>query len=216
MRLESLQNEIADNKVKVSAVYEIRQVSAKLHLDYVIDAAGNITVTQKLDASDTAKVSEMFRFGMQMQMPQSFSVVEYYGRGPYENYSDRNNSANIGQYRQTVDEQFYPYIRPQENGLKTDVRYWKQLNKGGRGLMFTSTAAFSASALNYSIESLDDGYDKDQRHSAEVPKAAYTNFCIDYVHMGLGCVTSWGALPLPQYRVPYKDYEFTFKISPVF
>ena len=83
-------------------------------------------------------------------------------------------------------------------------------------ILIGSGAQAACMVVGDSIESLDDGYDKDQRHSAEVPKAAYTNFCIDYVHMGLGCVTSWGALPLPQYRVPYKDYEFTFKISPVF
>ncbi len=215
MKLDSLKYEVKDNIAFVSALYTIQQVSAKLQMNYEIDFAGNIIVSQKLIASPTEKVSEMFRFGMQMQMPENFSIVEYYGRGPYENYSDRNNSANIGAYKQTVSEQFYPYIRPQENGLKTDVRYWKVLNKGGKGLLFTAEEAFSASALEYSIESLDDGRDKDQRHSPEVEKAGYTNFCIDKLHMGLGCVTSWGAMPLPQYRIPYKDYEFRFKISPL-
>lgn len=215
MKLESLKYEVKENTANVSAEYTIQQVSAKLLMNYEIDFAGNIIVTQKLIASPTEKVSEMFRFGMQMQMPENFSLVEYYGRGPYENYSDRNNSASLGVYKQTVAEQFYPYIRPQENGLKTDVRYWKVLNKGGKGLKFTAEESFSASALNYSIESLDDGRDKDQRHSPEVDKAPYTNFCIDKLHMGLGCVTSWGAMPLPQYRIPYKDYEFRFRITPL-
>ena len=152
---------------------------------------------------------------MQMQMPVSFDRIEYYGRGPWENYTDRNNASELGIYRQTVAEQFYPYIRPQETGTKTDIRYWKILNQSGKGLEFTATEPFSASALNYTIESLDDGKEKNQRHSAEVPKANFTNFCIDKVQMGLGCITSWGAIPLAKYRIPYKNYEFTFLISPV-
>lgn len=215
MRLESIKHSIENNEVLVSTVYEMKSVSAKLFMNYKIDAAGNILVTQKLDVTDTAKVSEMFRFGMQMQMPKSFGKVEYYGRGPIENYSDRNNATRIGLYKQTVSEQFHPYIRPQENGNKTDLRYWKVLNNGGTGLKFSATEAFSASTLNYSIESLDDGREKDQRHSPEVPVTNYSNVCIDKVQMGVGCVTSWGALPLKQYRIPYADYEFTFKISPV-
>ena len=157
----------------------------------------------------------MFRFGMQVQMPDSYVQSIYYGRGPVENYVDRNNAAFIGKYKQNVDEQFYSYIRPQETGTKTDIRWWKQVTKGGFGLQFTSDAAFSASALNYSIASLDDGVDKDQRHPADVDKAGYTNLCIDKMQMGLGCVNSWGALPLEKYRLPYGDYEFNFLITPV-
>ena len=81
--------------------------------------------------------------------------------------------------------------------------------------MFISEAPFSASALNYSIESLDDGVQKDQRHSELVPQANYTNMCIDKVQMGLGCVNSWGALPLEQYRIHYGDYEFSFITKPI-
>ncbi len=176
---------------------------------------GAIKVTQKLTADKNAKVADMFRFGMQVQMPDSYVQSIYYGRGPVENYVDRNNAAFIGKYKQNVDEQFYSYIRPQETGTKTDIRWWKQVTKGGFGLQFTSDAAFSASALNYSIASLDDGVDKDQRHPADVDKAGYTNLCIDKMQMGLGCVNSWGALPLEKYRLPYGDYEFNFLITPV-
>jgi beta-galactosidase len=91
---------------------------------------------------------------MQMQMPKEMNQIKYYGRGPIENYTDRNHSTDIGLYRQTVDEQFYPYIRPQETGTKSDIRWWAQTNKGGNGLMFISEAPFLASALHYSIESL--------------------------------------------------------------
>ena len=162
-----------------------------------------------------AEVSPMFRFGLQMKLPKSFDRISYYGRGPVENYSDRNNNTLLGIYDQKVTDQFYPYIRPQETGTKTDIRWWRLLNAGGTGLEFVSEQPFSASALNYSIESLDDGLQKDQRHSPEVTPVDYTNFCIDKVQMGLGCINSWGALPLSEYMVPYKDYEFSFIMRPV-
>lgn len=216
MRLDSLRYTTENNQVIVKAYYDMRSVYAKLVAEYQIDAKGNILYSQNMTVSDTANVSELFRYGFQLQMPKSFEKVEYYGRGPYENYSDRNNSADLGVYKQTVAEQFYPYIRPQETGTKTDIRYWNVLNKAGQGLRFESNVPFSASALNYSIESLDDGRSKSQRHSPEVPQANYTNVCIDLLQMGLGGVTSWGAMPLPQYRVKYQDYDFKVKISPVY
>ena len=93
--------------------------------------------------------------------------------------------------------------------------YWKQLNRAGNGLEFTDVAPFSISALNYSIESLDDYPEKKQSHSELVKKADYTNICIDKVQQGLACVNSWGAVPLPEYMVPYGDYTFQFVMRPV-
>lgn len=215
LKLVSLQHATVDGMVQIVAQYDIPAVSGKLSLTYLVNNQGAIKVTQKLTADKNAKVADMFRFGMQVQMPDSYVQSIYYGRGPVENYVDRNNAAFIGKYKQNVDEQFYSYIRPQETGTKTDIRWWKQVTKGGFGLQFTSDAAFSASALNYSIASLDDGVDKDQRHPADVDKAGYTNLCIDKMQMGLGCVNSWGALPLEKYRLPYGDYEFNFLITPV-
>ena len=215
LKLVSLNSKTENDQIIVNAEYDMKNVSAKLYLTYVINNEGAIKVTQKMTADKNAKVSPMFRFGMQMQMPKSFETVEYYGRGPIENYSDRNHSTDLGIYRQSVDDQFYSYIRPQETGTKTDIRWWKQLNAGGNGLKVVGDAPFSASALHYTICSLDDGEQKDQRHSPEVQKADLTNLIIDKVQMGLGCVNSWGALPLPQYILPYGDYEFTFILTPV-
>ena len=215
LKLTSLKQSIENEQAIVQAEYEMKAVKGKLFLTYVINNEGAVKVTQKMEAGKEEKVSDMFRFGMQMQMPENFNEVEYYGRGPVENYADRNHSTLIGKYRQTVAEQFYPYIRPQETGTKTDLRWWRVLNISGNGLQFVGDAPFSASALNYSIESLDDGVQKDQRHSPEVAKAPFTNLCIDKVQMGLGCVNSWGTLPLEKYRVPYQDYEFSFILTPV-
>ena len=215
LKLTSLKHAIENDQAVIRAEYDMKSIGGKLFLTYIVNNKGAVKVTQKMVADKNKKVSEMFRFGMQMRMPANFNEIEYYGRGPIENYADRNNAAKLGKYRQTVEEQFYPYIRPQETGTKTDIRWWRLLNISGNGLQFVSEAPFSASALNYTIESLDDGEGKDQRHSPEVEKANFTNFCIDKAQTGLACVNSWGAIPLEKYRLPYQDYEFSFIMSPV-
>lgn len=215
MKLTSFNQHTENNQVIVEAAYDMPSVSAKLNLTYVINNEGAIKVTQKLTADKDAKVANMFRFGMQMPMPRSFETVEYYGRGPVENYSDRNHCTDLGIYRQSVAEQFYSYIRPQENGTKTDIRWWKMLSPSGSGIKVVSAAPFSASALHYTIESLDEGWNKQNWHSPEVEEADLTNFCIDKAQTGLGCEDSWGRIARPEYQVPYGDYEFTFILSPV-
>lgn len=215
IKLTSLEHATENGLVVVTAKYDMPTVSAKLTLTYRINKEGAIEVTQSMTTDKNAKVSNMFRFGMRAALNKNLSNIQYYGRGPIENYSDRNNSTNIGKYAQTVDEQFYSYIRPQETGTKTDIRWWNQTNKGGNGIQLVGKAPFSASALHYTMESLDDGLEKDQRHSELVPQTDCVNFCIDKVQMGLGCVNSWGALPLDKYMVPYQDYEFTFVIKPI-
>ena len=216
-KLTSLKSEMKDGLAVVSAEYEMPSVSAgtKLQLTYEINNRGAVKVNQKLVAEKGAKVSNIFRFGMQMVMPKSFENISYYGRGPVENYIDRKWATELGVYNQTVTNQFYAYIRPQENGNKTDIRWWKQFNEAGRGLQFVAEAPFSASALHYTIESLDSGWEKKQEHSNEVEPADLTNFLIDKVQMGLGCVDSWGAIPREEYMLPYGDYEFTFIMQPI-
>ena len=113
LKLVRLASTTVDNQVQVTAEYDMKAVSAKLYLEYVINNQGAVKITQKMTADKNAKVSPMFRFGMQMQMPKNFNTIEFYGRGPVENYSDRNHSTDLGIYRQSVDEQFYSYIRPQ-------------------------------------------------------------------------------------------------------
>ncbi|HIZ01070.1 MAG TPA: DUF4981 domain-containing protein [Candidatus Bacteroides merdipullorum] len=215
LKLTSLNQRMDNGMAVIEASYDIPAVSGKLALTYVINNRGAIKVTQQMTTDKGVKVSDLFRFGMQLQMPRSFETIEYYGRGPVENYADRNHNTFIGRYRQQVSDQFYPYVRPQENGNKTDLRWWRVLNIGGNGLEIVAEAPFSASALHYTIESLDEGPRKIQRHSNEVEQADLTNVLIDKAQMGLGCIDSWGALPLPEYRLPYQDYSFTFTLTPV-
>jgi hypothetical protein len=184
LRLTSLKHETKEGQVVVSAEYDMRSVSAKLYLTYTINNRGAVKVNQKMVADKGKKASDMFRFGMQLVMPKDFEYVSYYGRGPVENYSNRNHSTDLGIYHQTVDEQFYPYIRPQETGTKTDIRWWKVLDVKGTGLQFVADAPFSASSLHYTIESLDEGPVKKQGHSQEVEKADLTNVLIDKAQMG--------------------------------
>ncbi len=201
--------------VEVQATYDMPTVSAKLYMSYSINNVGEILVTEKMDVDENAEVSEMFRFGMKMEMPEAYSNLLYYGRGPVENYMDRKSSEFVGIYKQEVKDQAYFYTRPQETGTKSDFRWWNQVTKGGFGLSFQSDSLFSASALNYSVDDLDDGKDKQQRHMPEIPASKKVYMCIDKVQMGLGCVNSWRAVPRKEYQIPYADREFRFLISPV-
>ncbi len=215
IKLTSLSHDTNGDNVRITAAYQIPAVDAALTMTYTINNAGQILVEETFNASSSKEVTPMFRFGMRMEMPQEYQHIRYYGRGPAENYSDRIQAADLGIYTQSVDEQFYPYIRPQETGTKTDIRWWNQLNNGGVGLNIVAEAPFSASALNYTMESLDEGDFKHQTHSPEVEKDSRVNLLIDQVQMGLGCVTSWGAMPLDKYMVPNADRTFRFLLTPV-
>jgi len=216
-KVKTQRGQATSNDVEVKAVYNMPSVKSQLTLTYLINASGNMRVTQQLDATDGAEVSNMMRFGMVMQMPATMECSEYYGRGPVENYADRKFSQRIGIYHQTADEQFFPYVRPQETGTKSDMRWWRQTDTAGRGLMVQAEKPFYASALHYNIDDLDDGDEKEQRHSPQVPRSAYTNLFIDSEHTGVGGVDSWSgnAEALKPYRVAYADKSFTFSLSPV-
>lgn len=216
LNLTGLTNEInSEGLAMVKAIYDMPQTSSTLTLTYTVNNVGEVLVDEKMTTSKTAEVPNMFRFGMQIPMPEKYDKITYYGRGPIENYSDRKESADIGIYKQSVDEQYHPYIRPQETGTKSDVRYWKQMDSVGNGFEFISSSPFSSSALNYTIEELDEGIAKHQRHSSELKKAGYVTLLIDGVQSGLACVNSWGAIPLPQYQVKYGDRDFQFLIKPI-
>lgn len=212
--LKSLNHEVSEGKVTVKASYEMPEVSAKLEMTYEINGQGAVKVTQQMTTDSKAKVANIFRFGMKMEMPRSFDRISYYGRGPVENYADRKEAADLAIYNQTVAEQFYPYIRPQETGTKTDIRWWKMQDITGHGLLFVAEKPFSASALHYTIDNLDEGWQKRNRHGGELDEDNLTQFCIDLVQMGLGCEDSWNRTARPEYLLPYQDRSFSFLITP--
>ena len=210
-----LNSEIIDDIAVVTATYTLDSLKATLTMTYKINNAGEVLVTESLKTDPTAEISEMFRYGMRMKMPGKFNLINYYGRGPIESYADRKYSQFINLYQQDVDEQFYNYLRTQETGTKSDIRWWQQVDVRGYGLMITSDEPFCASALFYPQETLDNGPAKFNSHIEFKEKDEDVTVTIDKLHMGLACVNSWGAIPLPEYRIPYKDYSFSFKLSPV-
>ncbi len=215
MKLIGFTQEEVDGKARFTASYDMPSVKAKMTVTYTIDGNGEVNIVEKMTAGKDAKVSGLFRFGMQMPMPASFETVEYYGRGPGENYADRQQASDLGIYRQTVSEQPYPYIRPQETGTRTDLRYWTVLDASGTGVRFTAAKPFSASALHYYISTLDGGKDKPNTHWGELDADDVTNVCVDLSQIGLACENSWGARPRPEYMLPYGDYTFDYTITPV-
>lgn len=209
LKMTSFETEEVAGVLQLKAVYELPEVEATLTLTYRINAQGNVQVTEQMDARGSNQ-PELFRFGMMLQMPAICNRIEYYGRGPMENYTDRKSAAEMGLWKQTVDEQYYPYIRPQEMGAKSDVHWWRQTALNGHGICFKPAHPCMFSALNYTPQLLDDGESKCNRHTSLLEKLPYVNVCVDAEQMGLGCVNTWGARPLDNYRLPYCSRTFTF------
>ncbi len=220
MKLKDCQ--VGDNRVV--AQFEMPDVLATLTMTYTLQPNGEVVVNEHFvpnppkEGKDAVKIPPMFRYGMQLQMPDEYDQVCYYGRGPVENYCDRNNSEFIGVYSNKVADEYYPYVRPQESGNHTDVRWFRVLNAKGRGLEFCSDAPMEVSALRFLTEDLDDGVVKDKkigRHSGDLIERPLTQVHIQQRQMGLGCVNSWGAWPRQEYLVNPEERNFTFVIRPL-
>ena len=203
------------NTVAIVTSFDMPEVQGQMDITYLVFAnTGAVKVTEDFKATEGAKVSDMFRFGMLLQMPYSMEKSTYYGRGPIENYSDRKDCMRIAIYNDDADNQYFPYIRPQESGTKSDIRWWKQTDATGLGLQVKSCAPFYASALHFDTEELDDGDEKEQRHSFDLKKSKFTNLFLDAAHMGVGGENSWGAWPLEKYRIHYGNKTFNFVLIP--
>ena len=204
------------NNLQVITIdYKLEGTDALVRMEYRIDDQGALEVTETLIPGKDRSLPGFFRFGVQIPMPRSFENLEFYGRGPFENYQDRNSASFLGVWRQTVTEQFYPYIRPQETGTKTDLRWLRITNQQGHGLEIRAEEPFSASALHYRIETLDDGEYKHNRHSELLKEDDVTNLLLDWRQMGVGCINSWSETPLPEHMLPYGDYRFHFILRPI-
>jgi beta-galactosidase len=200
--------------------------AANLEVYYDIHADGTIDVFENMeDAGKLAQAPILPRFGMHFAMPGIFSNFEYFGFGPHENYMDRNSSALMGHYVQRVEDQYhYGYVRPQESGTKTSVKWMKVLDDNGTGFEIRSEVKFSASALPFSWEQMDvRKLGNNQAHSLELKSLAHENdralgktwVNVDLVQQGLGCVNSWGAWPKNEHRIHPQPYFFHFVLKPV-
>lgn len=236
--LLSFSAEMENGFCSVSAEYGIPGVDATVSMLYRVYADGSIRVSEKMnDNGGLEKAPDMFRFGMKLAMPGEFSTLDFYGRGPWDNYCDRKSSALVGHYVQRVQDQYwYGYVRTQESGTKSDLRWLKVVNADGKGIEITSDVLFSGSALPFSQKDMDsalsdprprqnptNGQHGTATHSLELKGKAhedarslgttYVNF--DLKEMGVGGINSWGTWPLEQYRVHPSDYEFNVVLRPV-
>jgi beta-galactosidase len=200
-------------RVTIRARERLDSVRADYSTLYTVLGDGEIIIQNHFEPRGEA-LPRMPRFGMQMTMPKDFSLLQWYGRGPHESYWDRKTGAAVGRYSGTVSQQFHPYVRPQENGNKTDVRWMALANESGTGLLVIGMPLLSMSALHYTIEDLDPGESKAQRHAGDLLERDLVNLNIDYKQMGVGGITSWGPTALPKYSLYYQDYRYAFRLRP--
>ena len=211
---------------------------AEYEILYGIRGDGVVTVTGRLTPG-TEELPRMPRFGMRMALPKNFQHLQWFGNGPYETYWDRKAGARVGIFEGSVSAQYHPYVRPQETGNKTDVRWFSLRNDDGLGLMVTAEGGqgplgalpeeleenpalsergsryLSFSALHFTQEDLDDGATKGQRHSGQLREADLVALNVDLMQMGVGGITSWGPTGLPKYSLPYGPYEYAFTLKPL-
>ncbi len=201
--------------IKLNMHYSLPDVYAYLDINYELNGKGAIKVTESLKADSTKEEPMMFKFGMQMMLPKEYNQMEWYGRGPSENYWDRKDAAFVGVYKMNVHDQFHSYVRPQETGNKTDVRWVKLTDEADNGLWITGDTVLNIAARHYLDEDLDEGLVKHNTHSGELKERDMTVLNIDQEQTGLGGINSWGTWPLKQYRMEYKDYSYSFMIQPI-
>lgn len=165
----------------------------------------------------SSKRSELPRFGVTMELPLQFKNVKWYGRGPHENYSDRKMSSFVGIYNNTITEQYHPYIRPQENGNKTENRWLMLTNSEGIGLRIIGQPLFDFSAQKYTTDDFDLGnFEKPFKHTYDLIPKDFITLHVDFGQMGIGGDDSWGAHTHDEFKLFAKKYSLQFLVQPIF
>lgn len=207
----------SDSEYLLVTNYHLDTVSSNLTIQYTIRSNGDIVVDYLFEPNNHS-LAEIPRIGMKLQLQKTFDNLEYYGKGPWENYCDRNTAAPIGVYQSKVAEQYYPYIRPQENGHKTGVRWLKLNSHEGIGVHIAAIdSLLEFNALHYSTDDLDPGSNKKGRSYHLLKEGNFVELHIDHKMMGVGGDDSWGAKPHKPYLIfPNRPYRYSFKISPTF
>jgi beta-galactosidase len=204
---------INGKEMKVTVTYELAEVKALYTMEYAVFGSGDIVITNTfIPGCDT--LSEIPRIGMQLQIPENFNTAAWFGRGPHENYEDRKYAAPAGLYSSSVDSLNYAYIRPQETGYRTDVRWLTLQNENGIGFLVTGEPLFCFEANHFSRDEFENGFEKGQKHISDIRHHPWTALNIDYKQMGVGGDNSWGALPHPRYLLPVQKYSYTVRIRP--
>jgi len=200
--------------VEVDVLYGFPDNDVIHHTKFKVYATGDVIVSNEIDPGSSV-LPEMPKFGMKMQLPEILENLAWFGRGPHENYQDRNSSAFVDLYQSKTSEQYYPYVRPQENGYKTDVRWLSLTDYQGIGIIVTGMPKVSFSALNYSIEDLDQGTRKNYRHTNDLHPGDFVELMVDYKQMGVGGDDSWWARPHKEYQLPAEKYSYSFRMRPL-
>ncbi len=206
---------IKNGTLSVVTIYDIPAVSGEVTVRYDINANGDILVTNTL--SNLAEgLPDIPRQGNVFSIKRQFDNVAWYGRGPHENYVDRNTSSFVGSYNARVKDLYYPYPRPQENGNRTDIRWVSFKDSEGLGIKISATGDLISFSAHHQVnEDFDGGAKKTQKHTFDVPHRPLVNINIDHGQMGVGGDNSWGYLPLDQYRIKAADYTYSYLIQPV-
>lgn len=201
------------NTVTVKSTYNLPAAKdAKVVMTYNITSDGTIKVETEL-INVASSLSVLPRFGTNFMIDETYNAVSWFGRGPHENYQDRNTAALVGQYTSSVSDLYFPYIRPQENGYKTDTRWVKFTNSSGKGIQITAKNYIGFSAHHQYNSDFDAGDTKQQRHTTDIKKRDFVNINIDMAQMGVGGDTSWGAMPHKEYRIKPTNLSFSYTIS---
>jgi beta-galactosidase len=199
--------------INIRVDYLLEDIGVPYTLVYNINNDGSVEVTASINM-EGKKISEIPRFGMRMELPKAYNNLSYYGRGPYENYSDRKFASFIGLYQDKVENQYQTtYIRPQESGYHTDVRWLQLADASGKGLHIKGLQPICFSAINYSTEDLDPGLTKKQQHPTDLKPRNKVFLNVDLNQRGVGGDDSWGAYPHEKYLLKDKTYTYSYKIS---
>ena len=200
-------------KTSVVAVLFLRDVASLCAIIYTMNTDGSLEISNSFKAGDNP-LSEMPRFGMIFSLKKELDNFNYYGRGPWENYQDRNTASLKGIYSSKVADQYVPYTRPQENGYKTDVRWLTLTDNSGNGIQIDGLQPLGVSALHNYPEDFDPRLTKKYRHTNDITPRNEVVVCVDLAQRGVGGDNSWGAPPHAQYQLKEKEYSYGFVIKP--
>jgi len=204
-----------DGSVQVVAVQRLDGVKAQLQIEYNIYGDGTIVVSNELRGV-SGSLPDLPRFGNNFVLQEEFSNATWYGRGPFENYSDRNTAAFIGEYNSKVKDLQFSYGRPQENGYRTDSRWLRLTNEDGLGIVIEAVGqVFGFNARHQYDSDFDPGQRKAQRRTSDIVRRSLVSINIDHSQMGVGGDNSWGARAHDKYLIQPVDHFFSYSISPI-
>ena len=198
----------APQTVRVTIQASLPAGNSKYATVYTVHGSGDIVVENRFEPG--GDLPELPRFGMQFAMPGEFATLTWYGRGPHETYWDRKTGAAIGVYTGAVEDQVHPYIRPQETGNKTDVRWAAITDDKGVGLLAVGAPLLNVSAWPFTLDDLEHA-----EHQCTLPRRDTVTVNIDHQQMGVGGDDSWGARTHDEYTLPARPYAYRFRLSPL-